>query len=73
VGGSTFTLDVWDGHPHADEAYGVLTRFRALHLELFERIERHNAEHGRPRDYEQVVIYFGQHVVPRQQSEEVGT
>jgi hypothetical protein len=70
VGGSTFTLDVWDGHPFADEAYGVLARFRALHLELFERIERHNAEHGRPRDYDQVVIYFGQHCVPRRDSDE---
>ncbi|HMI92122.1 MAG TPA: hypothetical protein VK509_12190 [Polyangiales bacterium] len=69
VGGSTFTLDVWDGHPFADEAYGVLARFRALHLELFERIERHNAEHGRPRDYDQVVIYFGQHCVPRRDSD----
>jgi hypothetical protein len=73
VGGSTFTLDVWDGHPHADEAYAVLSRFRAIHAELFERIERHNAEHGRPAEYDQVVIYFGQHVVPRRDADEVGS
>jgi hypothetical protein len=67
VGGSTFTLDVWPGHPHAEEAYGVLARFRAEHTALYERIEQHNAEHGRPAEYDQVVIYGGQHVRPYQE------
>jgi hypothetical protein len=71
VGGSTFTLDVWAGHPHADEAYGVLARFRAIHTELYERIERYNAGHGRPAEYDQVVIYGGQHVVQRRPADEV--
>ena len=71
VGGSTFTLDVWEGHPFADEAYGVLARFRAIHTELYERIERHNGEHGRPPEYDQVVIYGGQHVVSRRPADEV--
>jgi len=71
VGGSTFTLDVWEGHPFADEAYAVLARFRAIHTELYERIERHNAEHGRPSEYDQVVIYGGQHVVARRTADEV--
>ena len=65
VGGSTFTLDVWDGHPFAHEAYSVLARFRAMHTELYERIERYNAEHGRPAEYDEVVIYGGQHVLAR--------
>jgi hypothetical protein len=71
AGGSTFTLDVWEGHPFADEAHGVLARFRTIHTELFERIERYNGEHGRPAEYEQVVIYLGQHCVPRRGSDEV--
>jgi len=71
IGGSTFTLDVWEGHPFADEAYGVLARFRAIHTELYERIERHNADHGRPAEYDQVVIYGGQHVVSRRAADEV--
>jgi hypothetical protein len=71
VGGSTFTLDVWEGHPFAGEAYGVLARFRAIHTELYERIERYNAEHGRPSEYDQVVIYGGQHVVRRRSPDEV--
>jgi hypothetical protein len=71
VGGSTFTLDVWDGHPLAEEAYDTLARFRAAHGELYQRIERYNAEHRRPREYDQVVIYAGQHVLPAQ-TEEAG-
>jgi hypothetical protein len=71
IGGSTFTLDVWEGHPFADEAYGVLARFRAIHTELYERIERHNADHGRPAEYDQVVIYGGQHVTLRRAADEV--
>jgi hypothetical protein len=70
VGGSTFTLDVWDGHPLAQEAYGVLARFRSEHAALFERVEQHNAEHARPDDYDQVVIYAGQHVLPRRRSDD---
>jgi hypothetical protein len=70
VGGSTFTLDVWEGHPLAQEAYGVLARFRSEHAALFERVEQHNAEHARPDDYDQVVIYAGQHVLPRRRSDD---
>jgi hypothetical protein len=70
MGGSTFTLDVWPSHPLADEAYGVLARFRTEHTELYERIERYNAEHGRPAEYDQVVIYGGQHVRVHQEPSE---
>jgi hypothetical protein len=69
VGGSTFTLDVWPGHPLADEAYGTLDRYRRQHATLYERIEAYNAEHGRPEEYDQVVIYGGQHVWPRRKGE----
>jgi hypothetical protein len=69
AGGSTFTLDVWPGHPLAEEAYSTLARYRIEHAALFERIEAYNAEHGRPDDYDQVVIYAGQHVWPRRKGE----
>ena len=69
VGGSTFTLDVWEGHPFADEAYSVLARFRATHTELYERIERYNADHRPPAEHDQVVIYAGQHVQSRRSAE----
>ncbi len=66
VGGSTFTFDVWDGHPMADEANLCLARFRETHAELYERIERYNADHGVPERHDQVIVYGGQCVVHRQ-------
>jgi hypothetical protein len=65
VGGSTFTFDVWDGHPLAGEAYACIARFREAHATLFERIERHNAAHGRPAQHDQVIVYGGQSVMRR--------
>ena len=44
--------------------------FLDLSRELYERIELYNAEHGRPAEYDQVVIYGGQHV--RAHQEDVG-
>jgi hypothetical protein len=69
TGGSTFTLDVWPGHPLAEEASASLARYSKQHAELYARIEAHNAAHGRPEDYDQAVIYTGQHVWPRRRNE----
>ncbi len=69
VGGSTFTFDVWPEHPLADEANRCLARFREAHTELYERIERYNAEHGVPAQHDQVIVYGGQCVIHRQADE----
>lgn len=66
VGGSTFTYDIWEGHPLAEEAYGVLSRFREEHARLYDRIEEYNANQGMPSEYRQVVVYAGQCVLPRE-------
>jgi hypothetical protein len=63
VGGSTYTLDVWPGHPLADEVYGTLGRLRATMVDLRERVEGVNAEQELPADYARVVAYVGQHVI----------
>jgi hypothetical protein len=60
VGGSTFTVDVWEGHPFAEEVYGTLARFRAELSEQRAKVERFNADHGVPEDYTRVVMYTGQ-------------
>jgi hypothetical protein len=60
VGGSTFTFDVWDGHPLADEVRGQLARFRATTVELYERVEAYNREHGLAPSYDEIVLYAGQ-------------
>lgn len=60
VGGSTYTLDVWQGHPHAEEAFETLSELRARLGKLRAKVEAYNADHGVPDDYTQVVLYAGQ-------------
>jgi hypothetical protein len=63
IGGSTYTLDVWAGHPLAERAYETLGRLRAALVELRQEVEAHNAEHPTPDAYDQVVLYVGQCVI----------
>jgi len=60
VGGSTYTIDVWAGHPLADEVYGSLERIRAQLSNLRERVEAFNGEQEIPETNTRVVIYAGQ-------------
>jgi hypothetical protein len=65
VGGSTWTLDVWDGHPLQEEARTTLKRLREQVEELRRRIDEHNGSdtpEGGAR--EKLIVYLGQnHVV----------
>ena len=69
VGGSTYTLDVWPGHPLEDEAYRTLGELREKLGELRQRIEEHNAAQPLPSAYTQVILYLGQCLI-RQGSDE---
>ncbi len=60
IGGSTYTLDVWSGHPMEEEAVTTLARLRGQFSDLRRRIEEFNAEYGLHDQYTQVVLYFGQ-------------
>jgi len=60
IGGSTYTIDVWPGHPLADEVYGSLGRIRADLSNLRERVENFNGEREIPEANTRVVIYAGQ-------------
>jgi predicted transcriptional regulator len=64
VGGGTYTLDVWPGHPLEHEARGTLGRLRASVIELRDRIDKHNAAHARPDGgaEQEVTVYVGQYV-----------
>jgi len=71
VGGSTYTYEVWPGHPLESEARSVLSRFRAAQSDLRKRIRSHND--GVPEPHHgayQVVVYGGQHVVSDDGDEE---
>jgi len=64
VGGSTYTLDVWRGHPMEDEARRTLVRLRETVSELRARIDAYNAAHDRPAEDSdrEVTVYVGQYV-----------
>lgn len=59
TGGSTYTLDVWEGHPCHEEALSLLSDFRERMGELKSRVERHNAAHGVPSAFDEVVVFAG--------------
>lgn len=64
VGGSTFGLSVWPGHPHYEEALGLLRRWREQGSTLRQQILEYNARHDVPAEQKtQVVAYVGQHLV----------
>jgi DNA-binding Lrp family transcriptional regulator len=63
IGGSTYALDIWPGHPFAEEVYGTLSRLRSTLVELRERVEGFNAEQSVPSDYTRVLVYAGQCVI----------
>jgi hypothetical protein len=67
VGGSTYTLDVWPGHPHEQEAHETLRKLRVELAELREKIEQHNAGQSVPDNYTQVILYLGQCLIPQGQ------
>jgi hypothetical protein len=60
VGGSTYTLDIWEGHPLAEEVKATLARLRKILSEQRTRVEDYNAKHGLPTDYNRVIQYVGQ-------------
>jgi DNA-binding MarR family transcriptional regulator len=62
-GGSTYTIDVWDGHPLAEEVYGTLGRLRAALSELRARVGEFNGSTEIPDAHTRVVIYLGQALI----------
>jgi len=72
VGGSTYTLDVWAGHPLEQEAYRLLGNLRAQIGEFRDKLEKYNADQGVPENYIQVLTYVGQCLI-RQGSDDASS
>lgn len=66
VGGSTWTLDVWAGHPFEAEAKSMLRELRQRVEELRQRIDQFNVAQPHSLDVERVVVYLGQYVQSKQ-------
>lgn len=63
IGGSTYTIAVWQGHPLAEEVYGALGQIRRVLSDLRTRVEEVNQGQEVPSDHDRVVIYAGQCVI----------
>jgi hypothetical protein len=70
VGGSTWTLDVWPGHPFEAEARGTLGELRKHVERLRNRIDGYNATHPSAEPRRNVVVYLGQYVQPEDSEED---
>jgi hypothetical protein len=69
VGGSTYSFEVWDGHPLAERVYGQLATFRAAASALRAEVEAFNAGHGAPPRRDRVTVYMGQCVIEEDSDE----
>jgi len=63
VGGSTYTLEVWPGHPLEDEVLGTLQRLRGELSDMRHRVVNDGSAQERPRHRQRVTIYLGQNVI----------
>jgi hypothetical protein len=77
VGGSTYTFDVWPGHPLEQEVLGLLRSFRQQGRSLRERVEAFNAAHAPEREKNaeremRVITYVGQGVLESDTEEGIG-
>jgi hypothetical protein len=64
VGGSTYSFDVWEGHPHREEVVGFLQSTRERAVAIRRKVEEHNVSHSPPeRAAEQVIAYVGQTMI----------
>ncbi len=63
VGGSTYSFDVWPGHPHEEQAYALLAETRKTLSEFWDRVSAHNQAMARPEQgVAKVTFYFGQSI-----------
>jgi len=60
VGGSTYTIDVWPGHPLEEEVFGTLARMRGMLTDMRQRVAKLNGDGPVPEEHTRVVIYAGQ-------------
>ncbi|MEL6177824.1 MAG: hypothetical protein AAFS10_02675, partial [Myxococcota bacterium] len=64
IGGSTWSFDVWKGHPHEEKVYALLGEIRHKVSTLRTEVTTYNTKRGRPSaGIHKVIFYAGQTVV----------
>jgi hypothetical protein len=71
VGGSTYTYDVWPGHPLEAEVKAQLAQIRLQCGNLRQRVSEYNASHGIEDNFEQITTYVGQTGIERTLTDEI--
>ena len=66
IGGSTYTFDVWSGHPLEIEVKAGLREARERLGALRGRVQEYNRAHPPPKRHQEVVHYVGQCVLERE-------
>jgi hypothetical protein len=62
IGGSTYSFDVWPGHPHGDRVRELLANFRTSLSQLWDEVSEYNKK-GKPENgVSRVTFYCGQMV-----------
>jgi hypothetical protein len=68
-GGSTYSFEVWPGHPREAEVLGLLRDLRERTAALKKTVSAHNAAHARPERFTQVTFYGGQWILQQEASD----
>jgi predicted transcriptional regulator len=64
IGGSTYSFDVWRGHPYEERVYALLRNQRAQVSALRAEVTRYNKDQAPPQEGgHKVVFYLGQNVI----------
>jgi len=72
VGGSTWSIDLWAGHPLEREALGTLARVRAEIEDLRRRVDSHSAATAPTGARKRMICYVGQYVREDDAAEDSG-
>lgn len=67
VGGTTWSFDLWPGHPKEQEVRKLLTKLRSEVVPLWNEVAEYNREH-RPAETYKVTVYCGQYLVMDEES-----
>ena len=71
IGGSTYSFDVWPGHPLEADVLNLLRDLRQRVGDVRARVRSYNSANVRPKSYSHVTFYGGQSVIVEEGDSEV--